>query len=227
MKLPTRLRRSWDSVRPRTRHGAVLATAGILAGAAALSAALFVGAAMAWNPYVDYSIHRDVDARAWAALDPTFAGAGVCATCHAPESRQARTAAHAGIGCQGCHGPLSEHALASTAAGSNAVAVAVPRDDVCVRCHVAIDGRPAAIRQITPASHYVSTCLACHDPHTGVANRPPVVQHPLENLPPCLTCHGPEGFKARNVRHPVVVDDRACLECHAPGRGPEEPQVSE
>ena len=75
-------------------------------------------------------------------------------------------------------------------------------------------------------------CDGFADPHTGVANRPPVVLHPLEDLPPCLTCHGPDGFKARNQRHPAgSEDDDRCLECHAAGRGPAEredahPQVS-
>lgn len=227
MSATVRVRRFWASVRPRTRRGGMLGVAGILAGAAALSVALFVGVAMAWNPYLDFSLNRDVDARAWAALDPTFAGSGMCASCHAPESGKAATAAHAGIGCQSCHGPLDAHVLAGKAAGRDTVAVALPTDTVCVRCHVAIDGRPATIHQITPALHYTSTCLACHDPHTGIANRPPVVQHPLDNLPPCLTCHGPEGFKARNQRHPVVSQDEACLECHAPGRGPDDPQVTQ
>jgi len=48
-----------------------------------------------------------------------------------------------------------------------------------------------------------------------------VVRHPLDKLPPCLTCHGPEGFKARNQRHPAgTSDDKPCLDCHAAGRGP-------
>ena len=81
-------------------------------------------------------------------------------------------------------------------------------------------GRPRR-QTIVPGTHYVSSCLECHDPHTGIANRPPVVLHPLENLPPCLTCHGPDGFKARNQRHPAgTEDDNRCLECHAAGRGP-------
>jgi hypothetical protein len=45
--------------------------------------------------------------------------------------------------------------------------------------------------------------------------------HPLANLPECIVCHGPEGFKARNIRHPdEATDDVSCLECHAKGRGP-------
>jgi len=228
-----RLRGFWQSVRPRTRRGAALGVIGIVAGAVVLSVALFVGAVMAWSPYLDFSLHPDVDARAWAALDPTYASAGMCARCHATEYGKATTAKHAGIGCESCHGPLLEHALTSPdvadgTAADAAAAIAVPDDDLCVRCHVRAEGRPASLLQIVPGEHYVSVCLQCHDPHTGISRRPPIVEHPLANLPPCLTCHGPEGFKARNQRHPAgSSDDKPCLDCHAAGRGPEEDQASE
>jgi len=223
----TRVRDLWASVRPRTRRGGFLAAFAILAGAAALSVALFVGAAMAWNPYLDFTLNRDVNARQWASLEASFADSGVCVECHAPEAARAADGSHADIGCQSCHGPLLEHTLASPEAAGATVAIAVPTNEVCVRCHVAADGRPAGLAQIVPAEHYVSACLDCHDPHTSVAMRPPVVQHPLAKLPPCLTCHGPEGFKQRNQRHPAGTnDDRECLECHAAGRGPADDQVS-
>jgi hypothetical protein len=223
VNVSARLRDLWLSVRPRTRRGGFLAAVAIVAGAAALSIALFVGAAMAWNPYVDYSLHRDVDARSWAALEPAFAEAGLCAACHEPETSRLTSARHAGIGCESCHGPLLGHSLASPDVAGDFVTVAVPTDGVCVRCHVQAVGRPADFRQIVPTEHYVPVCTQCHDPHTGIARRPPVVLHPLDGLPPCLTCHGPEGFKSRNQRHPVVVgDDKPCLDCHAPGRGPDE-----
>jgi hypothetical protein len=218
-----RLRAYWVSVRPRTRRGRVLAAASIVGGAAVMSAALFAGAVMAWSPYLDFSLHRDVDARSWAALDVSFASASTCARCHASEATRLTVGSHAEIGCQSCHGPLAAHVVAGEDADSDTVSVAVPTDDTCVRCHVKTDGRPVTQTEIIPVQHYVSTCLACHDPHTAIANRPPVVMHPLDDLPPCLTCHGPEGFKARNQRHPVVAGDEACLDCHAAGRGPEDP----
>lgn len=205
----------------------MLAVAGILAGAAVLSIVLFVGAAMAWSPYLDFSLHRDVDARSWATLDQSFANRGMCAGCHAPETTRETSAKHAAIGCESCHGPLLAHALASPDAAGATVTVAVPTDVVCVKCHVAAEGRPAGFRSIVPAEHYASVCLQCHDPHTGIARRPPVVLHPLDRLPPCLTCHGPEGFKARNQRHPAgTADDKPCLYCHAAGRGPSDDGVS-
>jgi mono/diheme cytochrome c family protein len=219
----TRLSRIWSSVRPRTRRGGILAAAGILAGAAALSAVLFVGAAMAWSPYLTFSLDRTSDAKRTAGLELTFASSSTCAACHEPEAARLASKTHAGIGCQSCHGALLEHTLESENPDAATVKIAVPTDEVCVRCHVQATGRPAGLRGIIPSEHYTSTCLACHDPHTALANRPPVVGHPLEKLPPCLTCHGPEGFKARNQRHPAgTSDDKPCLDCHAAGRGPAE-----
>jgi hypothetical protein len=221
VKTSLRLRRSWDSVRPRTRRGTILATGTILGGAVALSAVLFVGAAVAWSPYLDFSLNRDSDARRAADYELTYASSSTCATCHAPQAAKLASKTHAGIGCQSCHGALLEHTLESENPGAATVKIVVPTDEVCVRCHVQATGRPAGLRGIIPTEHYTSTCLACHDPHTAIANRPPVVEHPLDKLPPCLTCHGPEGFKARNQRHPAgTSDDKPCLDCHAAGRGP-------
>ena len=215
----------WASVRPRTRRGGLLAAAVILAGAAVLSVGMVVAASMAWNPYVEYSLDRTVDAQRWAALDPSFAGAGTCGECHDKEAAKATTARHKGIGCQSCHGALAAHELGDDQADHGTV-VALPTDELCLKCHVAVDGRPAGLRQIVPVDHYTADCLACHDPHSGLSNPPPIVEHPLANLPPCMTCHGPEGFKNRNQRHPVVdTNDEACLRCHLEGRGPRGPEA--
>lgn len=223
MSIVERLGRAWDSVKPRTRRGGFIAALGILAGAAVLSVVLFVVGAMAWNPYLQYTLNPDVNAKQWAALPLSFTSSSTCRTCHRAQQADLASASHAGIGCQSCHGPLREHAEAGDKAVSEQVAVRVPTDEVCVRCHATAVGRPEGFKQITVSGHFVSQCLECHDPHTGVANRPPVVLHPLDNLPPCLTCHGPEGFKARNQRHPAgSEDDKRCLECHAAGRGPTE-----
>lgn len=211
----------WRSVRPATRRGAVLGLV-ITAGAASLLAVVFfVGATVAWSPYLESVVRPDSNARTWAALEPTYAEAGLCADCHGTEARKAATARHAGIGCESCHGALLEHSLASQGTPELTAELATPTDEVCVRCHAGAVGRPEGLRQIVPAEHYVAECLQCHDPHTAISRRPPIVLHSLEKLPPCVTCHGPEGFKARNQRHPEVTSDEPCLDCHAPGRGPE------
>lgn len=221
MKLSTRLRRFWDSVRPRTRRGGIIAAVAIIGSAAVLSVVLAVGVAMAWNPYLQYSLDTTVNARHWAGLQLSYTASSACQACHEPEHSALVLAAHKSIGCQSCHGALLEHAEAGDEATSQQVPVRVPTDEVCLRCHTAATGRPTGFRQILPGQHYVAECLECHDPHVGTANRPPVVLHPLNDLPPCLTCHGPDGFKARNQRHPAgTEDDARCLECHAAGRGP-------
>ena len=212
--------RFWRSVRPTTRRGAALGLALVLGGAGILAVALFVGAAMAWSPYIESSVHPDSNPRYWAALEPAYGASGSCAECHAPEATRAAAARHAGIGCESCHGALLDHAESSRGTYVAGRELVTPTDEVCLRCHTNVVGRPIEVRQIVPAAHYAPVCLQCHDPHTGISRRPPEVLHPLANLPPCATCHGPEGFKARNQRHPVVPEDR-CLDCHATGRGPE------
>jgi hypothetical protein len=217
------VRRLWASVRPRTRRGRLIALASVAGGAAVIAVALFAVAAMAWNPYLDFALHPDSNAKQWAALDMTFADSSVCAKCHLPEASRLASRSHEGIGCQSCHGALLAHVEADQNASKADVLIKVPTDEVCVRCHAAAEGRPADFKTIVPANHYVGQCLQCHDPHTALANHPPVVSHPLENLPPCLTCHGPDGFKARNERHPAgILTDQECLLCHAAGRGPEQ-----
>lgn len=200
-----------------------MAAIGIVAGSAALAAVFLVGAAMAWSPYLDSALHPDDNARAWAGLDRTFADAGVCLRCHETENAKAASARHAGIGCESCHGALLDHANTGAELTSSFQGPTRPTDTVCIRCHAISIGRPASQFQIDPAGHYVALCLQCHDPHTGISRRPPVVLHPLVDLPPCVTCHGPDGFKARSQRHPDVTGDEPCLACHAPGRGPEPP----
>jgi hypothetical protein len=212
----------WGSVRPTTRRGAVLGLAATVGGASLLAVVFFVGATVAWSPYLESSVHPGTNARTWAALEPSYARDGTCAGCHAIEAGKAATASHAGITCQSCHGALLGHSLASPGTAAVTAGLAVPTDEVCVRCHASAAGRPESLRQVEPARHYISECLQCHDPHTGISRRPPVVLHTLENLPPCTTCHGPEGFKARNQRHPAIEDDALCLPCHAAGRGPED-----
>ena len=209
--------RTWDAVRPRTVRGAVL----FFVLAAACSLLIFVGATVASSAVAEYGFRPDVNSAAWRALQPAYGEVALCARCHETQYARLTSATHAGIGCESCHGPQGDHALASPGTAEAGFDVAVPTDELCVKCHVAVEGRPAGFRQIVPADHYTTACLACHDPHTAISRRPPVVAHPLGNLPPCITCHGPDGFKARSQRHPIVAaDDPTCLACHQAGRGP-------
>jgi hypothetical protein len=186
--------------------------------AASLALMLWIAAGAAGAAFREYGFHPETGEQAWRALAPRFGDANRCGTCHEPELAKLVSATHAGIGCQSCHGALAEHEE-DELGGS----VRTPDDEVCLRCHTAVVGQPVAFRSVVPDNHYVADCLACHDPHTGISQPPPVVLHPLERLPTCVTCHGPDGFMARLPRHPEASeDDRTCLLCHAEGRGPEQ-----
>ena len=220
------IRSLWASVRPRTRRGAILGVVAILFGAAVAAIGLLVVASFVWSPYLDFAANRDSNARQWAALDMRYADSGACATCHQPETTRLHAAPHQGIGCQSCHGSLPGHATAEASAGTSnaagmavtAAAIATPTDAMCLRCHLETAGRPGTLQQIVASQHYTAQCLECHDPHSSISSRPPVVQHPRANLPACLVCHGPDGFKARNLRHPTgALADAECLGCHAAG----------
>lgn len=187
-----------------------------VAVAVGLALLLWLGAGAAGAAFREYGFHPETGERAWRGLQPRFGDARACGTCHEPQQVKLVSATHAGIGCQSCHGALADHESDDLGAF-----VETPGDEVCLRCHTSVMGQPIAFRGIVPANHYLATCLACHDPHTGISNPPPVVSHPLERLPTCNTCHGPDGFMARLDRHPEVTeDDATCLLCHAPGRGP-------
>jgi cytochrome c554/c'-like protein len=213
---------AWASVRPRTRRGTALAVIAIVGAAAALSVALFVGAAMAWSPYLTFDLDRASNPRAQAAYPLTLAGSATCTGCHASEAAAVAANPHDGVACESCHGTATVHVDASPVPEAPAVAgLRVPENADCARCHAAADGRPATLAVVNPWQHYEPVCLECHDPHTSVAVRPPAVRHPLDDLPPCITCHGPDGFMARTARHPAATtDDAGCLACHGPNRGP-------
>jgi hypothetical protein len=218
-----RLSTFWASVRPRTRRGAALAAVAVLAGAGAVSIALTVGAAMAWSPYVTYSLDRESNARDWAHYELAYAGRGTCATCHEPQVATVAANPHRGVACESCHTPLAAHVEEAEGAPPDAQLASLeePTNASCKTCHLDAAGRPAGFPVVDQWQHYKPVCLECHDPHTGISMAPPAVLHPLAKLPPCITCHGPDGFKARNQRHPdEATDDAACLECHARGRGP-------
>ena len=211
---------SWQGAGPWRRWVTVVAGASV-----ALSVSLWV-AAVAFAAFsTEYGFHPEADTGTWRQLRPAYSTVTECISCHQPEYKKLTSATHAAIGCESCHGPLAAHVADAPVVGEEGTGFKVtkPTDAVCTNCHVAAIGRPATFRQIVPAQHYLNVCLQCHDPHTGISRRPPIVQHTLLNLPTCVTCHGPEGFKKRDVWHPVTTDeDKTCLLCHLPGRGPDE-----
>jgi hypothetical protein len=90
----------------------------------------------------------------------------------------------------------------------------IPASGICLTCHEATTGRPGDVHQVDPELHYSgSLCLRCHDPHAVLAVAPPNVTHPLEQLPPCITCHAPNGLTKLPSGHELVKDS-VCLSCH-------------
>jgi hypothetical protein len=181
---------------------------------AVVSVALGVGAAVAVGFYDQYgAVRNEPNARAWAALVPQHVGQALCADCHAGEAIAQDASIHVNVSCESCHGPGERHASGTDAART--IALVKPDSAVCVRCHGATSGRPASFPVVNPASHYSGgACLRCHDPHSIVATRPPIVSHPLADLPECTTCHAPDGLKKVPSGHTMVADP-ICLSCHS------------
>lgn len=177
------------------------------------SVALGVAAFVAASSYEQYGAGRNTpNADAWSHLTPRYAGQQICTSCHAAEAQTQDASIHLNVSCEGCHGAAAEHA-SSVAAGS-ATTLVKPTSVVCVTCHATAAGRPASFAQVDPATHYAGgQCLRCHDPHSIVAFRPPVVSHPLTDLPECTTCHAPDGLKKIPAGH-ELVGDTICLSCH-------------
>jgi len=183
---------------------------------------LGVAAFAATSTYAQYGAVRNIpNAATWRGLTPRFAGPAVCATCHASEAHAQDASIHVDVACEVCHGPLAAHSASDAAArGSPA---GKPPSEICATCHAAVAGRPATFPQIDQAAHYSGgECLRCHDPHSIVAIRPPVVSHPLAHLPECTTCHAPDGLKKISSGHELVRDE-VCLSCHGRDAGRDRP----
>jgi hypothetical protein len=181
----------------------------VVMASVALGAAAFVAVGF----YGDYGAVKNVpNAQAWAALEPRFAGAASCAGCHAPEVEAQDASTHVDVSCESCHGPSAVHAASEPM--TRATEVEVPTSRSCITCHADASGRPASFPQVDPGRHYRGgDCLRCHDPHSIVAVRPPVVSHPLEKLPECIACHAPDGLKEIPSGHEPSTDP-ICLSCH-------------
>jgi hypothetical protein len=201
------LRTRIASARPRRRTVVLGVVVGVMAfalGGAAVAGSVF---------YEQYGAVRNApNTAAWAGLTTRFAGAAVCTTCHAPEATAQDASIHLDVACESCHGPAAGHAASDVAA--RLVSLVKPSSAICATCHAAAEGRPAAFPQISVAAHFGGAdCLRCHDPHSIVAVRPPTVTHPLVDLPPCTSCHAPDGLKKVPTGHELVADG-VCLSCH-------------
>jgi hypothetical protein len=180
---------------------------------AILAVGLFVIASTVSSLYSQYGYHPEKNARTWAALTPVFSDSASCRRCHEPEYSRWTRSEHGAVACESCHGPLSAHSLDQSVVAGEAAARS---NEICAACHAKVVGRPERIPQPDLTAHYGSrACLQCHDAHSAVAVRPPVLSHPLADLPACATCHGAEGMKPMPADHQRSIDD-ACLACHVP-----------
>jgi hypothetical protein len=199
---------------PRRRNRRV--TALFILASLTTAAVIWVAIPIAQGVIRDFGIRDNRAEVAWRSIVPEFGDAKGCARCHGTEADRLHSAKHDGIGCQSCHGALAEHEQHPN------VGVRTPSSVVCLKCHTRVEAQPITLHTILPAKHYIATCLACHDPHTSVAKHPPIVSHPLKDLPACVTCHGPGTFRHQSFRHPDVSgqSDASCLQCHQAGSGP-------
>lgn len=195
---------AWPRPITLIKIGIVAAVATVFLGVGAFAAASF---------YSEYgAVKNEPNARDWAGLTPQYAGQAACTSCHGREAGIQDASIHRDVSCEACHGPQAAHS--SSEAAASKILPDKPNADICVTCHGLVAGRPATFPQIDQAEHYSGDqCVRCHDPHSIVAVRPPVVSHPLANLPECTTCHAPEGLRRIPTGH-VLAEDPVCLSCH-------------
>lgn len=183
----------------------------------AFTAATVVGTSVAVGLYDVYGYHPEKNAASWASLTPVYANTATCATCHTAQYSPWTAAKHSTVSCETCHGPLADHAADPAAVKPDSlVAASSASSNLCVRCHEQTVGRPASFAQQDLSTHYRPwACDRCHDPHTASGTRPPLVSHPLANLPACTICHGFDALKPMPRTHDEATD-AVCLGCHKP-----------
>jgi hypothetical protein len=193
-------------------------TALVLVGVMVLSVAVAAAGFAATSLYGQYGGGRAQDnARSWA-IRPVIYSRSDCRACHEDQNASAAGGPHVSLICEACHVPSPDHPGPVT---GTVVAMDTPSSDLCVTCHAKVPGRPALFPQVDMDQHFLGAdCLRCHDPHTTTAVSPPVVTHPLANLPECITCHAPGRLKRFPEGH-QPAPDRVCLTCHlTPDRRP-------
>jgi hypothetical protein len=204
--------RAWLGVQAiRLRHlGMAVSRAAVVVIVASLVVAAAAYAASRFHE--QYSSGQQIlDTRTWAVRTPDYSGS-TCASCHPDQAETQAAGPHRPVACEVCHGPQGDHPR--TASGTVA-SMAISGSSVCLTCHALTAGRPTGYPQVDPATHYsANDCLRCHEGHAVYAVAPPDVTHPLALLPPCTTCHAPNGLTKLPAGHEMVAD-AVCLSCHA------------
>jgi predicted CXXCH cytochrome family protein len=119
----------------------------------------------AWLVPDDFGVYGHYRARAIAdnrRREPVFAGQAACLDCHEAQAAERQAGRHAQVRCEACHGPLAAHAEGRT----DDPPARPDGRTLCVTCHEAGTGRPAAFPQVVPADHAGDeVCTSCHRPH--------------------------------------------------------------
>jgi hypothetical protein len=123
---------------------------------------------LAWRAWLipdDYGVygHYRAGAIADAADKPLhFAGRLACVSCHDDVQQVTAKGSHTAIGCEACHGPLGQHARAEV----DLAPIRPSPRGVCLTCHTARVGMPAAFPQVVVNDHSeAGPCTECHTAH--------------------------------------------------------------
>lgn len=97
-----------------------------------------------------------------SSIGPSFAGRGLCESCHDDVADARLGSAHAAVGCEACHGALAGHAE-DPGASAPELPQATP---LCLSCHRSGVAKPKWFPQVEPEGHAEGeACQECHAPH--------------------------------------------------------------
>lgn len=138
-------------------------------GRVALVFALAILTFVVWRSWMvpkDFGVYGHFRAGAIqdaAALPVVHAGQAMCVSCHSDVQDTRKGAKHERIGCEACHGPLGKHARGET----DTAPIRPSTRGVCLTCHTARQGMPAAFPKIVVKEHSdAGPCTECHKAHT-------------------------------------------------------------
>jgi len=133
---------------------------------------------------------------------------GDCTICHSPHSAPEKGLLHAFV-----HPPVADCA---TCHQPNSAELTKAQPDLCFDCH-SDKQEEMKKKENVHAAFSMSTCTACHSPHTSdyksllVSNQKAL----------CLTCHDAIGKEIDAKSHHKPAANGECTSCHAPHSAPQ------
>ena len=95
-----------------------------------------------------------------------------CRSCHAEDYEMKYSGAHKQLSCEICHAPVSEHASGKTKIADMPYITGVDQNDLCLKCHQKVIGRPEKFPMVDAAKHFEeqevdvsNECGVCHTVH--------------------------------------------------------------